>query len=315
MRKITNYLLSLMAVAGVMMLTSCGEDEETPTAVPTLTLSIENPKTSYEVNEQVTIKADFTAAANLVAMSYVAIVDGTAGQRTIVDLNQAGLANATTGSQSFNFTFNDSFAGKTFDIEFEIEDGEGRTAKDDVEVTIVESLNVFSAILLAAPIQDGGGTSASKTSETFFSTSNGTKYTMAQILASNQPLSANIDFGYFYGTGAAGFQATLASPAQYPFAYGQANWGTRNDTKIRRTNLSVAQFNEATKASITAAYNAAQPGTNAGQERNLTANTVLAFETDSNKTGGAKKGLILVKTITGTDGANGRIEFDVVVEK
>ncbi|MFT4738678.1 MAG: hypothetical protein ACI92W_002802, partial [Paraglaciecola sp.] len=47
----------------------------------------------------------------------------------------------------------------------------------------------------------------------------------------------------------------------------------------------------------------------------LAADQVYGFLTDATKEGGAKKGLILVKTITGTAGSDGRLEIDVLVQE
>ena len=156
---------------------------------------------------------------------------------------------------------------------------------------------------------------------TFFSTNLGTRISAAQVVAS-EASSADVDFGFYYlqSTG-----LSLAAPASYPSAIydlssaGQ-QWGTLNATKLRSTTLDAAAFAEITTfAAIDEAFN---NGTGeAGMKGSLDVGMVLAFETDSDKTGGSKRGLILV---TGKTDANSNgdywdqgdgIEIEVLVQE
>ncbi len=137
---------------------------------------------------------------------------------------------------------------------------------------------------------------------------------MNEVNNTSDPISADIDFGYFYGSTDG---ATLSDPDSYPFAYGQAAWGTRNSTTFRRTSLTSSAFAEVTNfAAIEAAYEAATAAdTDPGIESGLVQGEVLAFATDADKTGGSKKGLILINSIVAGDGEDGQINIEVIVQE
>ena len=57
-------------------------------------------------------------------------------------------------------------------------------------------------------------------------------------------------------------------------------------------------------------------GTDEGQVlTGLTEGDVIAFSTDADKTGGSKKGVILIKTITGTWNEGDNLEIDILVQE
>jgi len=315
----------MLAAAGTLLFTACDPEEETPVeSAPNVTLSVETEQEAYFPGDVINLVVDFTADASVVGATMSAetelatITFSTNGVvDNVIDLNAFNVAGETEGSFTINgFQIPDQTGGSTLTFGVEMEDADGRIGEGTLDVVVEEANLVnFSAILLAAPLQDANGTTSSKTSETFFSTNTGETYSMAQINGSSQPLSANIDFGYFYGTGTAQSGATLASPANYPFEYGQSNWGVRNETKIRSTTATASQFNEANLSFIIETFENGTPGSTPGRIISLAEGDVLAFETDASKESGAKKGLLLVEAIVGTDGENGRIEFSIVMEE
>lgn len=312
MRKITNYLLSLLAIAGVMVFTSCDPDEETPaTTPPSLTLSIVDPQDSYAVGEEVTVRAQFTAEANLVAMSYVIIVDGTAGTRSIVDLNAAGLANATSGNPTFNFEINQSLEGVTFKLEFEVEDGEGRTAKDDVDVVVEDSkpITTHTQTLL------GGQSNATEPS--FYNAITDARYNYASMRDTN---SANTDWCFFYGnTNLYTLAAIDDADANTAFsnviganALGSATIATRNPTRFNATTLTAAQFDAiGNERELLAAASFETAGLSKANQ--LAVGQVYAFKLATAR--GARFGLVKIIGTGGTEGSNRTITFQVKIQE
>lgn len=319
MRKITNYLLSLLAIAGVMVFTSCDPEEETPaTTPPSLTLSIVDPQDSYEVGDIVKIKADFTAEAKLIAgtislsadnQDFTITITNGGIAANVIDLNFFSVANNTEGSFTINLPIESDFEGKDIEIEIEIEDGEGRNASDDISFKVVESLKIFETVLLFAPDSE-------RQQKTFFSLSEGVTFTANEVVNGPAGTSAKIDLGYYYGTND---NASLAAPASYPSLIynlgpnGQ-NWGTRNATKLKSTAITATQFIEiVTREQLRKAFD--DGTTEAGVKTKLVVGDVIAFETAStSEFGGGKRGLIRVKAITAGAGTTGQIDLEIIVE-
>jgi hypothetical protein len=308
----------MLAAAGTLLFTACDPEEETPIeSAPEVSLSVETQQDVYLPGDVINLVVDFTADAPAVGATinaeteeFTITLTANGISDNIIDLNAFGVASETEGSFTIEgFQIPQQAAGLTLNFSVDIEDNEGRVGEGTLDISVEQaSLVNFSAILLAAPLGDGS-------SETFFSTNTGETYSMGQVNGSNQPLSANIDFGYFYGTGTAQTAATIASPANYPIDYGQGSWSVRNNTLIRATTVTESQFNEATLSSINEAFANGTPGNTDGRITNLSEGDVLAFETDGSKDSGAKKGLLLVEAIVGTDGENDRIEFSIVMEE
>ncbi|WKK76105.2 hypothetical protein QYS49_01390 [Marivirga salinae] len=317
----------MLAAAGTLFFTACDPEEETPVeSAPEVNLSVETEQDTYLPGDVINLVVDFTADAPVVGSTidiettentFTLSANGISDN--IIDLNAFSVASETEGSFTIEgLQIPDQAANMTLSFLVSMEDEDGRTGEGTLDIEVGENqepLVNFSAILLAAPLQDDAGSTTSKTSETFFSTNTGETYSMAQVNGSSEPLSANIDFGYFYGSGEFDTEATIASPAHYPFEYGQNAWGARNNTLIRATTVTESQFNEANLSFITEAFENGAPGNTDGRIVNLAEGDVLAFETDGSKDGGAKKGLLLVESITPGDGENGQIEFSIVMEE
>jgi hypothetical protein len=319
MKKMKMKLIPVIGLlAALTIITSCGKDDEPVVDAPSVSVSA-------------TVDGDVLAnGGDVIVGSAVAleITINAPGGVNGLDVNgtsySRGDLGADAGDLTASLTLNITPSTET-DIDgtasFEIEavDDLGQTsATVTFAYTIVAApspdARSYSAILLAAPI---GSTTAEKTSETFFSTNTGLTYSMNEVLTSSSSISPDIDFGYFYGSGSGGTEATLSDPASYPFAYGQASWNTRNSTTFKRTSLTSSSFTEVvTYADIDAAYEEADDAdSDAGIESGLVEGEVLAFATDSDKEGGSKKGLILVTSITAGDGVDGKIELDILVQE
>jgi|GEM_PF-537006 len=325
MKRLFQNLLLLSALASTVFMYSCNSnDTETPKPdAPTISVATKVNGTavtaplSVVVGDTILFDVSITAAGGFNVYRVSSSVDGGTSSQ-LLEASRTDLkvdAGTTSVTDSWTTAFDASFVGKTITLDFEAVDDNSQTGTATLDISVTSpAARSYSTVLLAAPI---GTTTDGKTSETFFSTNTGMKYSMKTILQSSDPLSADIDFGYFYGSGTNQTGATLSDPKSYPFAYGQSAWGTLNNTTFRRTSLDASAFTEvATFADIDTAFDAADAAdSDPGIESGLVAGEVLAFATDSNKDGGSKKGLILVKSITGTDGADGQIDLDIIVQE
>ena len=115
--------------------------------------------------------------------------------------------------------------------------------------------------------------------------------------------------------------ASLAGPGNYPsiiydLGPNGSNWSTLNVTNFKRTSLTEAQFNEFTVDSQLAsndAYDNASGSAVLGVTK-LVEGEIIAFKTDM-KNGKFPKGLFKVVSITGTDGSDGKIELEIIVNQ
>jgi hypothetical protein len=135
----------------------------------------------------------------------------------------------------------------------------------------------------------------------FFSTNTGESYLSDKVFSSVDSLSSDIDFGYFNDITN---QASLASPKGFTstvFASQVDGWITLNDITFKSTKITESLFMlMSTFANIDDAYDAGTTPDTPDIITKLAPGQVVAFKTDSTKTGGSKKGLILISDIQGT---------------
>lgn len=315
MKKLLNQLFFLAAIGSIVFLTSCGDDDE-PAPAPILSVEISGTdatQTEFDPGETVDLTIGFVAEAELAGLSYVVTIDGTAGTVQVIDFATIGLGtNETEGSFNFTLPITEALAGSSVILTVTAEDKTGAEASDDFsfDVTASPEARSYTAILLQAPTED-------KTNASFFSSTDGEVYSPADVTGTTEAISPKIDFGYYYG---ATNNASLASPADFAALSNAAlsgqvsGWATKNDISFRATTLTSTQFLEmSTYADIDDAYDNGTPED--GTVANLAIGDVVAFETDADKTGGSKRGLILVKDIVGTDGSDGQIELEILVQE
>ncbi|MEK6480276.1 fasciclin domain-containing protein [Catalinimonas sp. 4WD22] len=170
---------------------------------------------------------------------------------------------------------------------------------------LLPDLTFYEAFLLAAPDSD-------LMSETFFSSITGDVFTYNEVAGTDDAISASIDFGYYYGETNL---ATLASPDAWPtnaaLYGGLEEWGTRNNTDFRLTNLTTEGFDIIAASQgerVAAEYEIGTPYTNTGRATALDEGLVVAFQTE-----GGQFGLIKVVEIIGTDGSDDGIRLEVKV--
>ncbi len=291
----------------LVFLASCSEDEEPLPEPATILL---NPDiTSFEgvPGDVVETQVSVSAPAGLVAVT----INKTIGTGSPDELMTETPA---TGENQVVFDFSyplvSEEVGETVVFDIIVEDAASATSatKSFTVETSSPPARSYTTILLFAPLQD-------KSAKSFFSTNTGTTYSPDSVNATNDPLSADVDFGYYFG---ANDLASLASPAGYStlsvFGAQVNGWGTLNDIMFKTTTLGASEFIEiGTFADIDEVYDAATEEGNIIS--GLAVDQVIAFQTDADKAGGAKKGVILVKDIQGTFNENDYIELEIVVQE
>jgi|SRR5688572_3121622 len=308
MKKFRNYYLSVLAIASLGFLTSCGDDEEIePEERPTIefiggsgfTSGDRTVPAGEEITTKVTAKSG-QSDTNLERFTIKVAVNG-ATAATLFDTTDLK-------GESFEYTarfFTQGVAGTSV-FTYTIEDNKGRTTDKSYTITTTSTntgaaINTFSTQLFG---------SFNNPNPSFFATSTGTRY-----YRNTAPQNASkIDFVYFYGATNA---ATIAAPSDNSFgtganqisSLGVHNWSTRNATNFKTVALTATGFDAiTTDAGITSAYAAGTNTNPATRASSLTPGTVMGF-----KTAAGKEGLLKVVTVSGTE--NGTITIDVKVQK
>ena len=188
--------------------------------------------------------------------------------------------------------------GITDDLDTCVDTNEGDTV--DENGCSNEPVKIQTAIMLYAPLGDSS-------SQTFYSIANNQTYSLGDVISTSDPVSASIDFGYYYGSSD---NAALASPAEYTI-YDLSTWESKNATTLAVTTITSAEYLEmVTVSDIETALAGVDVNDANGTVTNLSANDILMFKTVDNV-----QGLIHVSAITGTDGSDGMIELEIKLAK
>ncbi len=288
MKKLMNYMLSMLAIAGMLFLSSCGDDEEDP-APKGATISFIASDSSISDDATLTVGIEFGI-----------IVSAQKGDRNMDkwSITRDGIALAAYDNLDVpdkdNFTTPISPIGVpstagTYTYAFEVTDVNGLTTSKSWVITAEEP----SSFTEFTNRQLGGQSNA--TFGSFFKATDGTVLFLAAANTSN---GADVDFFYYNGATNA---STLFSPtdpdAGALFSGAVDAWTTKNATKIAKSTLS---YSTATPAEVQAA---SVTGTKANQ---LAVDDVVVFET-----AGGVKGILTVTAIA--SGNDGSINFDVKV--
>lgn len=280
--------LALMLIAGTMMFSSCGNDEDPEGP----TLSVNALQTEAWLND--TLQFVYTVSSNekLVKLTMTANSNDVDAQEITLDGNSATdtitviLPGTGLTEGSIDFTF-----------DAEDKDGAEWGAAKTVTITIKKAasdINTFTAILLGA--QDNA------TKGSYLDAETGDVY-LTSAASTNQAL---IDIVYYYGDNNL---ATLTAPNDATVGGGTGNfflcegWDTKNATVFNSTTG--ITWTDVTDDSeiVTAAKDAALT-----KVTQLTANDIVAFETVD-----GKKGLFMVKSISGE--ATGSITIEVKIQE
>ncbi|MEQ9423751.1 MAG: hypothetical protein RJQ09_04985 [Cyclobacteriaceae bacterium] len=325
MTKLNTYLMRFLAVAVILMAYSCGtddddDDDDTTPVAPTISVSSSDfddltLTATGKPGDVVTATINITAAAGFNTMTIEKVGGETSALFPITESRSAG-ATQTTFSYSFSYTLLEAEVDETVSFGITAVDDQNQTASETLTL-ITEAIpetpaRAYSAVLLAAPLGDFS-------SKTFFSTSTGETYSASDVTGTSDPISATIDFGFYFGTSTG---SHLASPASFE---GSSNaglnnqvdsWGTLNSMIFKTTAITSSEFIELTSfEDIDAAFDAGTDISDPDNIDQLAVGDVVAFETDSDKDGGAKKGLALVVSLVEANDATGQIELEILVQE
>lgn len=316
MKRLLPYFLSVFALASLIFVTSCGDDDETPAPDgPGISIGGEDGNEDpFEgaAGDTVNLTISIDAPLGFNRLQITKTVDNDAPV-TISDTARTAGSTVNNVNIDFQYILQQNEVGKDVVLTFTATDDENNSTSEDYSIITTQRPAVrYSAVLLAAPLGD-------RTSETFFSSKTGETYTADEVVNSTQNLSAMIDFGYYYLPDAQ--TANLASPANYPESIynlgpNGLNWSTLNNTKLKITGLSASQFTEFDESDVDdifAAFDDAEFGANEERAQDIARFDVLAFEADAAQGENTRRGLILVEDMVAGDGVNGKIEIEVLV--
>ncbi len=288
-----NSLLLLFALSGLMVFSSCNDDEEDePKPKPNMNLTASGNSTDANVGDTVDFRIDLTHQVDLQKFT-VSSSPTTDADTSVSDIGESGY------SYVFEYVIPSGFgAGTSIEFTFTATGEEGESTSKSYTVNVKESgeeLNNDNATLL-------GAQNASKGS--LYATSELKRYPLSEFDESND---SKIDFVYYYG---ATNDATIAAPSDKTVGGGDnavydIDWDTRNKTQYllieknwsdieRNTDLEMHRDDiknlESTKANI------------------LEEGDVYAYLTADGRIGAFK-----VENIEGSQG--GEITISVKVEK
>lgn len=284
---------------------------------PTIALTADNPDIRDDsiiafVNQKYVVNYRYVFPAGFVKFSNKITIDGTASETVTTSLPPT---QGTSVTDRIEQTMNSEFLNKEITYFLEITDKFGETASLEIPLSLTQKLSeIIRDVELEYP-------SADKSSNTFFSTNTGQTYSLAEVNANKEELTALIDFGYYYNDTD---KASLTGPANYitvPSTYNLGpsgdNWTNLNVTNFKKSTISEGDFDALgpnNQEEITSAYNNA-PANPVLIIKDLQIGDIIAFKTFNQKTGGGKEGLLKVKNlITGT-GSDGKIVFDVITNQ
>lgn len=191
MKKIVNYGLSLVLMAFLFLVTSCGKDPvETIVEAPTVTLpAAAGTETTVEVGETVAFKVSVTAPG----VFNTFIVNQTIGSTT-TEIKREGRASGTapaTYEYDFSFKAETEHGGQEIVFDFIAVDDANKESKATYTIIVNEvSLVEYETVLL-------GGQSNS-TVESFYNVVDNVKYFYS---AANETANKDkVDFLYHYGS-------------------------------------------------------------------------------------------------------------------
>ncbi len=309
-RSLLYFGLTLVIGSYLLFLASCTEDEEPVPEPATILLNGDTFPFEGEPGDTAFTNVSVNAPAGLVSLTVNKTVGtGDPSQEDQVFPNQG----ENQLFYEFEYVLKSEEVGETVVFDFVVTDQQNAVAAtESIEITTVSpTARSYTTVLLYAPLGD-------KTANSFFSTNTGATYSPDSVLNTAEPLSADIDFGYYYGNTD---EASLASPLGYStlsntaLADQVAGWNTLNSIQFVITTLTESQFNELSNfADIDEVFDGGTPE-DGEIITGLQMGDVFAFATDPDKDGGSKRGVILVSNIVGTFNENDYIELEILVQE
>lgn len=199
--------------------------------------------------------------------------------------------------------FNELYIDKNLSIVIEAIDKNDLKSSVSVPITVISSdILVYNNFALKASLADGSAS-------TFLSTNQGIVNSAYSIHNFIPSFAEKVDLGYYYGTNAG---ATIASPIAFSNINSETDatnnalqalvkdWSKWNKTTFKSTALTKDIFDDL--SAVVEIENTYSNGSDASDLKiGLNEGDVVAFETDSTKYGGAKRGVFLVNAITDGD--------------
>jgi hypothetical protein len=300
MKKIFEKVIIVSSLLGLVFFYGCSEDEVIKEVAASIDISLSattSNGTTLVDGGNVTAADSFSIVISITAEAgfNTLNISGDVAESTI-NRNDLELASGTTDAE-VTLTVSTSNSLGDGSIDFEAVDEEGNTAIASFSFVVISPIaKIQTAVMLYAPLGDSS-------SQTFYSITNNQTYSLGDVISTSDPVSASIDFGYYYGSAD---NAALASPAEYTI-YDLSAWGTQNTTTLAVTTITSAEYFEMVTVSDLETAIASVDVTDAnGTVTNLSANDILMFKTVDNV-----QGLIHVRAITGSDGSDGMIELEM----
>ena len=300
MKKKSKKIITLFSISVILAFYACKENEIMPAVIPDLNISL-SATTSDGVNlingGEVNLSDTFSIIVSISAEAGFNTLNVSGDVTSTVNRNDLNLASGTE-DVDITFKINSGSLG-VGNIDFEAVDEEGNTATTSFSFVVVSpKAKIQTAVILYAPLGD-------LSSETFYSILNNETYSRNEVESTADPISASIDFGYYYGTSN---NASLASPAEYTISnLRDAGLATRNATILSTTAITSAEYLEMiTVSDLEVAISGVDLNNANGTVTNLAEGDILMFKTVEDI-----QGLIHVITISGTDGSDGMIEIEI----
>ncbi len=320
MTKLNNYLLRFLATGSIVFLASCIEDDPMPTTNPTISITAgdfdDNNEATGEAGDVVTASLTVNAEGGFNTLRITK--SGGEPFDEIVETKMVGEAGPAQFTTTFTYTLVEEEEGVTVTFTVQAVDDTDDANTGSITLTVVTEepaspdARVYSVILLEAPLEGTGG--GNPTSETFFSSEDGETYSIDEVDVP-EAISKTIDFGYFFGTSSG---ANLASPvdyAIYDLTDAGFNWSILNETEFRETTLTSEDLLITTFADIDEAFESGTAPSDPSTISGLAMGDVIAFQTDSDKDDGSKRGLILVNDLVEGNGSDGEIDLEIHIQE
>jgi hypothetical protein len=308
MKKFVNYGLSLMLLASLFLVTSCGETEPPVPEFDAPTLSItgapaEN-ETTVEVDQTVSFKVNVTAPAGFNTIYYDKTIGSETTKRQGEQSRPSGTA-PTTFEYEFSYTATEEDAGKEIIFDFIAVDEQDQEALATYTIKVNEPAAIveYETVLL-------GGQSNS-TVESFYNAVENEKYFYSA--ANTEENGAKVDFLFTYGSTNGN---ALSSPDD---ADARDNW--ENIYKLPLTHMNNAtRFKMMTTTSYADITNTNQIANAYAENQNeelsrmtqLAVGQTFAFALGANR--GGRYGVAEVVDIQGTEGSNRTITLKVKIQ-
>ena len=306
MKNTLRQLLMLSVIGSVVFLYSCGEDEEPdPVAVPSVSITGSVASGSeVEAGTAVDISVSITAPGIFNTLN----ITGSVTESFNRNSTEATITNdGATATFEFTLETSEDDIDSTIEINMvAIDDLDQSSAMETFTISVIPVPSpdaiIQTAIILAAPTADGSSVS-------FYSVSENTLYSHDDVVGTADPVSANIDLGYYYGSSD---EATIISPSSYPSAvFDISAWGTKNTTEmVQLVDMSTEEFDALVSvADVEAVIDAIPEDSDVFEGYSgLEEGIIIAFSTS-----GDIEGIMVVRALE--TGFSGSIELEMILSE